>query len=239
MKSTTLIFLHYFGGSKESWNWTIADLVDDFNCVALNLPGFGGLPFLDKPSLAGMAEYVTEQIQALNTGPCILIGHSMGGKIAVQVAIQNAENDLISQLILVAPSPPSIEKMPEDQRELVRGDQGNLQAIKSVNDAIVKSLSKAQNELAVKTQMEIEVAARKWWVDEGTMESVATESKNLEIPITLIVSKTDPAITYDMTTSETIPNLPKHAKLIVTTDIGHLIPLEDPAWLAETIKGVI
>ena len=239
MKSTTLIFLHYFGGSKESWNWTTTNLAEDFNCVALNLPGFGGLAFLDKPSLAGMAEYVTEQIQALNTGPCVLIGHSMGGKIAVQVAIQNTENDLISQLILVAPSPPSIEKMPDDQKELLSGDQSDFQAIKNVDDAIVKSLTKAQQELAVKTQMEIEVAARKWWVDEGTMEFVATESRNLEIPITLIVSKTDPAITYEMTTTETIPNLPKHTNLIVTADIGHLIPLEDPTWLAETIKGVI
>jgi pimeloyl-ACP methyl ester carboxylesterase len=239
MKSTTLIFLHYFGGSKESWNWTIADLVDDFNCVVLNLPGFGGLPFLDKPSLAGMAEYVTEQTRALNTGPCILIGHSMGGKIAVQVAIQNAENDLISELILVAPSPPSVEKMLENQKEILRGEQSDLQAIKNVDDAIVKSLTKAQKELAVKTQMEIEVAARKWWVDEGTMESVAAKSKDLKLPITLIVSKTDPAITYEMTTTETIPNFPTHAKLIITADIGHLIPLEDPAWLAKMIKRVI
>jgi pimeloyl-ACP methyl ester carboxylesterase len=239
MKSTTLIFLHYFGGSKESWNWTIADLANDFNCVVLNLPGFGGLPFLGNPSLSGMAEYVTEQIRALNTGPCILIGHSMGGKIAVQVAIQNAENDLISQLILVAPSPPSVEKMPENQKELLRGEQSDLQAIKNVDDAIVKHLTKAQQELAVKTQMEIEVAARKWWVDEGTMESVAAKSKDLKLPITLIVSKTDPAITYEMTTTETIPNFPTHAKLIITADIGHLIPLEDPAWLAKMIKRVI
>jgi len=249
MEPKTLIFLHYFGGSKESWNWTISNLDNgggrneimgnNYNCIAINLPGFGGNKLIDQPSIKFMANYVMQQIREMNVTQCILVGHSMGGKVAVQTAIMSSDNDLISELILVAPSPPSIEEMPEEQQEMLRTLQTEAQAIKNVDEAIVKELGVDQYNMAVNTQMQIEVEARRWWVDEGAKQSIAKQSKDLVLPITVIASKTDPAITYEMTIKETIPNLPKHTKLIVTTGIGHLIPLEDPIWLAETIKSVV
>ena len=261
MKPVTIVFLHYFGGSKESWNFVIPFLEKDYHCVALNLPGFGGSSLDKKPTLKNMADYVISKIRSLGIHDCILIGHSMGGKVAVEVAVQaafkvkiavqgevqdivqdalqNSGNDLLSQLILVAPSPPSVEDMPDEQRAVLRELQDDEQVVKNVEDAIVKDLSPSAYELALKTQGEIELSARRWWVDEGISESIASDSKQLDLPITVIASKTDPAITYEMTIKETMPNLPSSAKLIETTGVGHLIPLEDPEWLANTIKNII
>ena len=251
MKPVTIVFLHYFGGSKESWNFVIPFLEKDYHCVALNLPGFGGSLLDEKPTLKSMADYVITEIKSLGIDNCVLIGHSMVGKVAVQVAVQdavqvvvqgadqNSGNELVSQLILVAPSPPSIEDMPDEQRAILRELQDDEQVVKNVDDAIVKDLNPLAYELALKTQGEIQLSARRWWVDEGISESIASDSKQLDLPITVIASKTDPAITYDMTMEETMPNLPLSAKLIETTGVGHLIPLEDPEWLANTIKNII
>lgn len=251
MKPVTIVFLHYFGGSKESWNFVIPFLEKDYDCVALNLPGFGGSLLDQKPTLKSMADYVIGEIRSLAISDCVLIGHSMGGKVAIEVAVQaevqdvvqgalqSSGNDLLSRLILVAPSPPSVEDMPDEQRAVLRELQDDEQVVKNVEDAIVKDLSPLAYELALKTQGKIELAARRWWVDEGISESIASDSKQLDLPITVIASKTDPAITYEMTIKETMPNLPSSAKLIETTGVGHLIPLEDPEWLANTIKNII
>ncbi|RZL17409.1 MAG: alpha/beta fold hydrolase, partial [Pedobacter sp.] len=228
MKPVTIVFLHYFGGSKESWNFVIPFLEKNYHCVALNLPGFGGSLLDQKPTLKSMANYVIGEIRSLAINDCVLIGHSMGGKVAVEVAVQAAVeaavkvkiavqsevqdalqisgNDLLSQLILVAPSPPSVEDMPNEQRRVLRELQDDEQVVKNVDDAIVKDLNPIAYELALKTQGEIELSARRWWVDEGISETIGSDSKQLDLPITVIASKTDPAITYEMTIKETMPN---------------------------------
>ncbi len=48
---TPLVFLHYFGGSANSWQWVAEELRADCQCIALNLPGFGGTQPLEKPSI--------------------------------------------------------------------------------------------------------------------------------------------------------------------------------------------
>lgn len=101
-----LVFLHYFGGSAQSWQWVAEKLSDNYRCVALNLPGFGGTPPLEKPSTQGFADFVRSALSKLKIGRCALIGHSMGCKIALQVAA-DAAPETIQQLILVAPSPPT------------------------------------------------------------------------------------------------------------------------------------
>ncbi|MEJ7674662.1 MAG: alpha/beta fold hydrolase [Chitinophagaceae bacterium] len=42
--NTTLVFLHYFGGSSKSWNGVIEQLKESFHCIAIDLRGFGDSP---------------------------------------------------------------------------------------------------------------------------------------------------------------------------------------------------
>ncbi len=83
----TLVFLHYFGGSAGSWQWVAEKLKDSFRCISINLPGFGGTPALQAPSIQCYANYVQDQLSLLAVNNYHLIGHSMGGKIAMQLAI--------------------------------------------------------------------------------------------------------------------------------------------------------
>lgn len=52
--STTLVFLHYFGGSADTWRW-VMDLLPDYRCIAFHLPGLGGTSIDQNPSV----EYYT------------------------------------------------------------------------------------------------------------------------------------------------------------------------------------
>lgn len=234
----TLVFLHYFGGAASSWNWVIIELESVYNCLALNLPGFGGLSRLPNPSLKAYADYVFSEIREAQIGSCVIIGHSMGGKIALQCAVDDAENR-IEKLILVAPSPPSVERIPAEEQEKMKIDPDLAGAEESVRKAICMKLDTENWSVAVATPQQVESSARKWWIDEGTKHSIADQTKDLKIPIHLLLAEKDPAISTDMTSNDTLPNLPKDIIISQHPTSGHLIPLEDPAWLAEQILNVL
>ena len=112
---SVLVLLHYFGGSAQSWFWVAEKLSDDYRCIAINFPGFGGEPPMKSPSIQGFADYVRKLLVSLGIKTYTLIGHSMGGKIALQMAAGDSGKS-IQQLILVAPSPPTTEPTPKKKK---------------------------------------------------------------------------------------------------------------------------
>lgn len=83
----TLVFLHGFCESKEVWADFAQPLQQKFRVVALDLPGFGGNTNITPNfSMESMAEHVKQQLDELGIKKCILVGHSMGGYVAMAFA---------------------------------------------------------------------------------------------------------------------------------------------------------
>jgi len=230
----TLVFLHYFGGSAQSWLGIIAQLENDFNCIALNLPGFGGEPALPEPSIAGYTFFIRQKLDALNIESYVLIGHSMSGKFAVDVAT-NDPNFAVEQLILVAPSPPTVEHISDEELQRMLHHPDRKEAEITFKKITLKPLTEEQHELVIKNDLETDNKTWNWWLTEGVHHSIADDAANLFLPITVLASEDDPAVGFDSILKETMPHLPD-AKLITTTGIGHLSPMEAPGWLAKQIR---
>ena len=81
--ATTLVFLHYWGGSSRTWREVIGALGPDVRCIAIDQRGWGRS---DAPAegyvLADLAADAEGVIGALGLERYILVGHSMGGKVA-------------------------------------------------------------------------------------------------------------------------------------------------------------
>jgi pimeloyl-ACP methyl ester carboxylesterase len=233
-----LVFLHYFGGSSKSWNKVINLLSADYHCFALDMAGFGHEPALSEPSITLIAKNVEEQLDLKEIDDYILIGHSMGGKIALQVAADLSQRQTIQQMILIAPSPPTVERMQERdrQRMLIHPDQ--QQSETTVKNSTVKTLTPDLFSMAVETQLITDQHTWNWWINEGINESITLAAGKITIPITVIASTTDPAVTYEMITDDCMPNLPGQAQLLSTAGIGHLFPLEDAEWTANCISNI-
>lgn len=232
-----LVFLHYFGGSAKSWKWLTDKLSDNYRCITLNLPGFGGSAAMDDLSIQSFAEYVEKQLESLGITTYTLIGHSMGGKIAMQIAVNDTKGS-VKQLILIAPSPPTTEPLSEDEKKHMLHHPNLKEAERSVDRAIKQTLTEEQYKLAVETQLMVDELAWRWWILQGMKHSIAEKAELLVLPITVLASEDDPVMTSEVINQRVMPVL-KQAKLITTHSVGHLSPLEVPEWIATQIRNIM
>lgn len=95
-----IVFLHGWGGCKELWWNSLYYLSNTAYCIALDLPGTGDTAI--DPSLLtmqDMAKWVYDTCTSLNLHRVTLVGHSMGGNLASQIAISFPA--FVKRLILV------------------------------------------------------------------------------------------------------------------------------------------
>lgn len=76
---TRLVFLHGLGDDVTAWDSTLREeALSEFNCIAVNAPGFGDSPW-NGAGLEGAAKVIWDEHGG---GETVVIGHSMGGTIA-------------------------------------------------------------------------------------------------------------------------------------------------------------
>lgn len=99
-----VLFLHGFGADLNNWMFNQPALVEQgHRALALDLPGHGGSgKELADPSLAGLADAVAGFMAAVLSGPVHLVGHSLGGAIALHLA-QSLPGQVAS-LTLICPA---------------------------------------------------------------------------------------------------------------------------------------
>lgn len=86
--SEAVLFIHGFGGDLDNWLFNLDALADTYTVVALDLPAHGQTtPRLAGTTLAEMAGFVTRFMDATDIARAHLVGHSMGGGIAAQLAV--------------------------------------------------------------------------------------------------------------------------------------------------------
>jgi pimeloyl-ACP methyl ester carboxylesterase len=98
-----LVLLHGWGASKESWKLIFRPpLTDHFHLIALDLPGTGGTPAAESATMPGLADWVAAKVSALGCERFHLLGHSMGGNVAANLAVRYPHR--VGGLVLVAPA---------------------------------------------------------------------------------------------------------------------------------------
>ncbi len=81
-----VMLLHGFGEDGEIWNLQAAYLSKNFTVIVPDLPGSGKSEMIPAMSMAGLAEAMHAIIHEENIASCPVIGHSMGGYIALALA---------------------------------------------------------------------------------------------------------------------------------------------------------
>ncbi len=231
-----IVLLHYFGGAAKSWQWVISELSSNYQCFALNLPGFGNTEPLTKPSIENFTQWILKAIESLGLSNCTLVGHSMSGKLALSVAAKNIGK--VERVVLVAPSPPTREPMEESECERMLKHPNLSEAEKTVEGSVKNVLTNERQSLAIETQLIVDHNTWRWWLLDGMNHSIADRVAQVKIPVHLLASKDDPVIPFQPLCAE-LKNLLPNIQIDTVKGVGHLLPLEDPKWLASQINTVV
>jgi len=96
-----LLFVHGLSGCWQNWLENIPYFARTHRVVALDLPGFGGSPMPPwEISIPAYGRFLRDFCERLGVGRSSLVGNSMGGFIATEVAI--TEPDRVDDLVLVS-----------------------------------------------------------------------------------------------------------------------------------------
>jgi pimeloyl-ACP methyl ester carboxylesterase len=95
-----LLLIHGMGGSSDNWRAVIEPLVRDHTVIVPNLPGHGGSSPGGDYSVGGLAAGLRDLLLVLGHDRATLVGHSLGGGIAMQFAYQFPE--IVERLVLVS-----------------------------------------------------------------------------------------------------------------------------------------
>lgn len=96
----TVLFLHGAGGTHHSWRDQWAGLKGTARLVIPDLPGHGGSQDPPRESVGEYAAWLREFVREVGIRRFVLAGHSMGGAIALQAALDRVEG--LEALVLVA-----------------------------------------------------------------------------------------------------------------------------------------
>jgi pimeloyl-ACP methyl ester carboxylesterase len=97
-----VVFLHGLFGQGKNWTTVAKGLSDRHRVTLLDLPNHGHSPWTDRVDYLDMAELVAEQLTGYGE-PVTLVGHSMGGKVAMTLALHHPE--LLHALVVVDIAP--------------------------------------------------------------------------------------------------------------------------------------
>jgi len=232
-----LVLLHGFTQTRQSWRRTVAALAGRYRAVAPDLPGHGQLSERRPASLSATLAY----LRALVDDPHVLVGYSMGGRIALHAAL--AAPELVRRLVLIGASPGLADAAEREARR--RADEELADRIEAIG---LEAFAEEWGALALwEGQPErVRAAARAdrlrntapglaaalRGLGTGALPSLWDRLGELTVPVVLVAGERDEkfgAIAGRM--AERVPD----ARVVAIPGAGHAAQLERPDLVAEAI----
>jgi pimeloyl-ACP methyl ester carboxylesterase len=231
-----LVFLHSWAGSSRSWKYVVAALPNRLRPIAIDQRGWGRS---DSPSsgfqLADLASDAEEVVKALELDRYVLVGHSMGGKVAQFIASERPKK--LSGLILVAPAMPGPMHRPLEAREGMVGVMNSAALIQETIDNVLtsKRLSPEVNAQVIEDALGGSSEAKRAWPRSTSQEDIRERVGRIQVPTLVIANELDKVDPVAELQAELLPRIP-YAEMKIIPATGHLSPLESPVELAEIIS---
>lgn len=120
-KGKPVVLLHGLGGSTFAWRHIIPELARSYRVLAVDLKGFGqsDKPLDDHYSAEDQADLIAAFLRERDLEGVTLIGHSFGGTVALNTALElNSEPGRISKLVVL--DAPALQQDFTGEEELIR-----------------------------------------------------------------------------------------------------------------------
>lgn len=222
-----LLLIHGAGGSRLDWPGELRRL-PGIGVIAVDLPAHGRSPGAARASVAEYAEDLCALLDALEIDSAVIAGHSLGGAIALQLALEYPER--AAGLILIG-SGAKLGVHPDILGGIER-DQANVAKLlvkwfwgPGVGDDVRQSNYEQLTQIAPDVLLsDFEVA---------NSFDIRARLSEIAVPTLILVGSDD-----QMTPPRSSQYLEQHiegARLVQFEGAGHKLPLEQPAAVAEAV----
>jgi pimeloyl-ACP methyl ester carboxylesterase len=235
---TALVFLHYWGGSRRTFAPVIASLTSRSTVVVYDQRGWGAAR--DLPGRYGidqLADDVVDVVRGLEIGRYVLVGHSMGGKVAQLAASRNPEG--LAGVVLVAPAPPR----PTVDPDAAQRRSHAYDSRQSISDALERVLTYRPLAAELREQVITDSLAGNpdallAWPLHGMTQDITDAAGRIAIPVQVLAGRHD-QVDPPASLEENLLPLIAGAWMTVLDDTGHLSPLEVPEQIANEIDKFV
>jgi 2-succinyl-6-hydroxy-2,4-cyclohexadiene-1-carboxylate synthase len=233
------LLLHGFTHTGASWQPVAARLEDRFRTLAPDLPGHGSASDRQPVDLAGVMENLT----AVLPQRFVLAGYSMGGRLALHLAL--ARPTAVAGLVLIGASPGLAEQAERAERrradrELAAWiERSSIEevALRWAQTPILAGLSPEVAERVHQDRLRSSptgLARALRGLGAGALPSLWDRLEQLVMPVTLVVGERDRK--FQHIAREMDRSIPA-AEVVVVPGTGHAVHLEAPGQVAEIIAG--
>lgn len=234
-----VVFLHGFPLSRGVWQKQIEALRSSYRVIAPDLRGLGDSETQPGPTtMEQCAADLRALLQQLATGPVVLIGHSMGGYVALAFVRQFSE--MLRGLVLVS------TKAGQDTAKAAAGRRAMAEKVKArgvqvmVEAMAPKILAAGNQDPRLATQVLEFMAASKPAGVIGSLLGMAERPDatvllaQIAVP-TLVITGADDTL-IPPSESEALVRAIRGAQLKVISHAGHLVAFEQPDEFNHVLK---
>ena len=235
-----LVLVNGLGGDTRSWELLLPHLKDSFEVLYFDLRGAGKSDKPDGPyTIDQMANETAELISQLKFEGADVLGFSMGGLVAQTIAIKHPE--IFDKLILVSTTPAWGKPFPFDPKAVETFDQteATTETITAVFNII---FGKAYREkVSVEEYINFRMTDPEPQPVEAYLSQLAAcktfdlldHIAEIQKPTIVIAGSDDHLITPK--NAQWLHENIKDSQINILDKIGHMVPIEAPAQLAETL----
>jgi 3-oxoadipate enol-lactonase len=234
----SLVFLHYWGGTHRTWSQVAAELQSSYRIVTYDMRGWGRSEAAENGySIAALAGEATALIEHLGLRKYVLIGHSMGGKVAQLVASRNPA-ELVG-LILVAPATPTPSHLSEDAKQQQVHAYDNRETVTQTIAFLTARTPDAETvEQIVEDSLSGTPEAKLAWPTSAMLEDISPEVSKITVPTLVLAGERDQLDSVEQHRREVIARI-SGARLEIIADSGHLLPIDEPVRTARAIDQFV
>ncbi|MES2559716.1 MAG: alpha/beta hydrolase [Bacteroidota bacterium] len=254
----TILFIHGLANYAPVWKYQIAELRKTNRCIAIDLPGNGYSSRGDYPyTMFFYAECVVRFIEKMELKNVVLTGHSMGGQIALIIALRYPH--LIDKLVLVASA--GLEHFAAHEVMMMNGmlnmgtlfyaDEFHLESAirqsffntQNESSTIIEELKAIMNAHAMKEWRDMSLSSIKGMLNEQVQQYLP----NITTPTLILFGEKDALIPNTLVHfGETPESIAKKAAALIPSasfrmipQAGHFVQLEKAADVNAAIQTFI
>lgn len=228
-----VVLIHGFCEDKRIWEATSKELSKHFRVLCPDLPGFGESR-LEEPqvSMEYFADKLQELLHRLSISSCVMIGHSLGGYVALAYA-QRYEANLMGLGLFHSTAFADSEEKKENRTKTIEFIERH--GVKCFSESFVAPLFSLRNREVFKSDIQQLIQMASSSSEHGVVETTKAMRdrkdqtrllQQLSIPVLFVAGKLDGAVPLEKTLEQC--HLPKQSIVHILEGVGHMGMVEAP-----------